>query len=179
MTPQLMQRNAIRYESQKWPDGVVPYVIDWSFSEYERGFIAHAFEIYHEKTCVRFVPRSRGQHNYIHIIKGVGCSSSVGMVGGRQDVSLGQGCIYVGIILHELMHAVGFMHEQSRADRDSYVTIDFNNIAQGNHYNFRRYGQNEVDHLGTNYDCNSVMHYNAYAFALVSNLFVSNSNNHQ
>ena len=54
----------------------------------------------------RFVPRTN-QRDYIHIQKGQGCSSSVGRVGGSQQVSLGRGCVYKGIVEHELMHALG------------------------------------------------------------------------
>ena len=65
------------------------------------------------------------------------CSSSVGRVGGQQVLSLGNGCLYSGIVQHELMHALGFWHEQSRTDRDSFVTILVNNIIPGLAYNFK------------------------------------------
>jgi len=60
----------------------------------------------------------------------------VGRVGGAQTVSLGHGCIRYGTIIHELMHAAGFWHEQSRWDRDSYVTINWSNIWAGMAFNF-------------------------------------------
>ena len=57
----------------------------------------------------RFVPRTN-QRDYIHIVKGSGCSSSVGRVGRGQQVSLGRGCVYKGIVQHELMHALGIYY---------------------------------------------------------------------
>ncbi|RXG70391.1 Zinc metalloproteinase nas-13 [Armadillidium vulgare] len=80
------------------------------------------------------------------------CSSSVGRVGGKQTVSLGAGCVYFGIILHELMHAVGFWHEQSRADRNDYVRINWGNIRNGMEYNFQKYDWTIIQNLGVNYD---------------------------
>ena len=51
-----------------------------------------------------------------------------------QELSLDNGCIWdwaKGITQHELLHAMGLHHEQSRSDRDDYVTINFNNIQAG------------------------------------------------
>ena len=55
----------------------------------------------------------------------------IGRQGGQQDVSIGNGCQYKGTVIHEMMHAAGFFHEQSRRDRDNYITIYWQNIMSG------------------------------------------------
>ena len=84
------------------------------------------------------------------------------------QVSLGTGCVYTGIVIHELMHATGFWHEQSRADRDSHISINWSNIKAGMEFNFLKYDLNKIDHLGAKYDTCSVMHYSGGAFAKVN-----------
>nr|CAD7444994.1 unnamed protein product [Timema bartmani] len=126
----VLERNAIRDLGLRWSHGIVPYVISASFSVYERSVIAAAFLDYHQHSCIKFVPRTT-QQDYVYLLKGAGCSSAVGRQGGSQQVSLGPGCLYKGIIVHELMHAVGFWHEQSRGDRDHFVTVLWDNIQRG------------------------------------------------
>ncbi|XP_071548913.1 hatching enzyme 1.2-like [Panulirus ornatus] len=157
-------RNAMMNLDERWVNGVIPYVISGTYEKKERAIIAAAMRNYHDQTCIRFVPRT-GERDYIHIIKANGCSSSVGRRGGAQAVSLGLGCIYVGIVMHEFMHAAGFWHEQSREDRDDYITINDYNIQTGMEYNFQKYRWGRIQDLGVNYDLGSIMHYGAYAFA--------------
>ena len=59
----------------------------------------------------------------------------IGVQGGMQDISIGHRCDSHATIIHEMMHAVGFFHEQSRRDRDNYVTIYWNNIQDSKSVN--------------------------------------------
>ncbi|CAB3410375.1 unnamed protein product [Caenorhabditis bovis] len=160
-----VQRNAVRQTYLKWEDGRIPYTISSQYSSYSRSKIAEAIEEYRKKTCIDFAPKSAGDLDYIHIVPDDGCYSLVGRIGGKQPVSLGDGCIQKGIIIHELMHAVGFFHEQSRADRDEYVKINWSNVEAGLQDQFDKYTLNMIDHLGTKYDYGSVMHYAPTAFS--------------
>jgi hypothetical protein len=51
---------------------------------------------------------------------------------GHQDLSLqAPNCVHHGIVIHELLHALGFAHEQTRHDRDAYVHVYYENIQGG------------------------------------------------
>lgn len=69
------------------------------------------------------------------------------------------GCGRVGVIVHELAHALGFWHEQSRTDRDDHITIVKENIHPLMLRNFKKYGHDLTDPLGVKYDYDSIMHY--------------------
>ena len=38
------------------------------------------------------------------------------------------GCVYLKVVVHELLHSLGFMHEMNRPDRDDYVSMVWSNI---------------------------------------------------
>ena len=65
----------------------------------------------------------------------------------------------MGILVHELAHALGFWHEQSRTDRDEHVKIIQANIHPLMMRNFRKYTHQLTDPLGVEYDYGSIMHY--------------------
>ncbi|UYV68859.1 hypothetical protein LAZ67_6001294 [Cordylochernes scorpioides] len=119
--------------------------------------IRKAMKYFKKNTCIRFVPRKK-QVDYIYIDAGNGCYSSLGRDGGRQIVSLGEGCESFGTILHQLNHAVGFDHEHSRSDRDDYIEILWDNIDEGGKDHFGKLEPHE-NKLLTPFDFDSIMLY--------------------
>lgn len=60
------------------------------------------------------------------------CYSYVGRRGYSQTLSLDrQGCLYHSTVQHELLHALGFHHEQCRSDRDGHIRVLWENIQPG------------------------------------------------
>lgn len=94
-----------------------------------------------------------------------GCWSYVGLIPDRtyQEINLGVGCLNRRIVHHELLHALGFWHEQSRPDRDEHVRIIWENIDDGLEDQFQK--AVEVYSRGSAYDVGSIMHYSSDAFA--------------
>lgn len=142
---------------------MVPYVIGREFSSYERQVIDGAAKAFAGQTCIRFIPRTN-ENDYIMIVSKTGCYSALGRTGGMQELSLNKdGCIYGGIAQHEMNHALGFQHEQTRSDRDSYVRINWENIIPASAYNFDKH---DTNNLNTPYDYSSIMHYGKDAFSI-------------
>nr|BAU29957.1 hatching enzyme [Syngnathoides biaculeatus] len=163
-------RNALKcwQKSCLWRRGAdgyvrVPYVVSREFSEQEKRMIERAMRSFHGSTCVRFVPRGN-EFDYISVENREGCFSALGRQRGRQVVSIKRrGCLYHGIIQHELLHALGFYHEQTRSDRDGFVRINWGNVEPAMAHNFHK---QDTDNLNTPYDYTSVMHYGRTAFSV-------------
>uniref|UniRef100_A0A183CQ35 Metalloendopeptidase n=1 Tax=Globodera pallida TaxID=36090 RepID=A0A183CQ35_GLOPA len=83
------------------------------------------------------------------------CYSQVGKTGGKQELSLGRGCLFNETITHELMHSLGFWHEHSRADRDEHIMIRWANILPGMDSQFDIVSSAIQDTLGEPYDYRS------------------------
>uniref|UniRef100_A0A4W6FIS5 Metalloendopeptidase n=1 Tax=Lates calcarifer TaxID=8187 RepID=A0A4W6FIS5_LATCA len=140
----------------------VPYVIANHYSSRERSIIERGLQSFHSVSCIRFVQRSN-QRDYLSIQSNNGCYSYVGRRGYAQTLSLDrQGCLYHSTVQHELLHALGFNHEQCRSDRDQHIRILWENIQSGWEYAFDKIN---TLNLNTPYDYNSVMQYHRYAFS--------------
>ncbi|XP_078617116.1 meprin A subunit alpha-like [Branchiostoma floridae x Branchiostoma japonicum] len=170
---QSQSKSAIRSERKKWPkneDGIViiPYVIASREEYLERHLnqIEAVMKEFAARTCLHFVPRTN-QHSYLRIRKARTCSTTVGRKGGPQNVNLNGACAKrKGSIQHELMHTIGFLHEQSRSDRDKHIKVLWDNIKTGRKANFKAAGVKGYTLLGLPYDTRSVMHYGPKAFSL-------------
>jgi hypothetical protein len=156
-----MSAVAVKNSSHLWPGAVLPYEIDGSVSNESRSHIQWAVgEAASAGLTLR--PRDVGDRDYLVFRDvGEGCSSYVGRVGGPQAVNL-TGCGR-GSVLHEVLHAAGFLHEQSRGDRDQFVTIMWDDIIDSQRSNFEVRGQSAED-IGP-YDYASIMHYSRDAFS--------------
>ncbi|XP_069479370.1 hatching enzyme 1.2-like isoform X2 [Ambystoma mexicanum] len=145
----------------------VPYTLSTAFNSDEQAVIASAIQEFTTLTCIRFVARTV-EIDYIQIKSVDGCWSYLGKVGGPQDLSLLKGgCVTKGIAQHELNHALGFVHEQTRSDRDQFVDIIWKYIPQAVVVNFEK-AEPETNNLGIMYDYGSVMHYGSFAFTNTS-----------
>jgi hypothetical protein len=154
-----------------WPKGAVPVVIDNSMRENKTtdGVILYqnamqAIKELNAKTNLRLVPHTN-QKDYIRIVYSAdttyGGLSPIGRKGGEQIIYITRSS-NVKTVMHELLHSLGFWHEQSRYDRDNYITIDMTNVPPDQRHNF----QIEPGSPTSPYDYKSIMHYHAFAFAL-------------
>jgi len=163
-----------------WPNGFVPYcfeTFEWD-GELEPIFLDDQIEnitlalrkISRDVPCIKFKKVAEGYHGS-HLIftptGGSGCYSSVGRdkLGRGQYVNLGSpACLAVGTIIHETLHSLGAVHEQSRPDRDHFVSILLENVQPGREANFRKKGNETFNSRNTPFDYQSIMLYPSDAF---------------
>jgi hypothetical protein len=147
----------------RWPRCLIPFEINHPNPQLIRDAIRH----WEQRTPIRFVERNANNANnfpnFIVFEERDGCWSFVGMQGGRQVISIGAGC-GLGAAIHEIGHAAGLWHEQSREDRDQFVRIIWANIDPNQQHNFNQHIA-DGDDVGQ-YDFVSIMHYPRTAFSI-------------
>ncbi|XP_037553648.1 high choriolytic enzyme 1-like [Nematolebias whitei] len=145
----------------KWPKSgnnvYIPYEISSVYTHTESNIILEGLKSFEWSTCIRFVPKTSKDRDYIYFESQEGCWSFVGRQGQKQYLSLQRrGCLYYGTVQHEVLHALGFHHEQCRSDRDKYIRVYTKNIIKGEKDSFRKVPTNNLE---TPYDFFSVMQY--------------------
>jgi len=150
---------AISGSQFRWPGCRIPYTIDPALPNTAR--VTDAIAHWEAKTRFRFILRTT-EADYVTFRPGSGCSAQVGRRGGQQFVNLASSCS-LGNTIHEIGHVVGLWHEQSREDRDSFVSIQWANITAGYEHNFNQH-ISDGDDIGS-YDYGSIMHYPRNAFS--------------
>uniref|UniRef100_A0AAF5I3F3 Metalloendopeptidase n=2 Tax=Strongyloides stercoralis TaxID=6248 RepID=A0AAF5I3F3_STRER len=128
-----------------------------------------AMEILKNNTCVTFKKIDQVPENESGIIfkEGPYCESLVGKKDGNhsQEISLSKECQEDPlIILHELGHALGLVHEHARNDREKYISIDRSQLNQIGLDNFHSFIHKTYLSYDTEYDYASLMHYGPYTF---------------
>lgn len=156
----------VRFYWDKWAsNGRIPYE---SFSSHPKSsLIQDAINHINTRSGIKIclVPKTSSDTDYIRFVNNEdACYSPVGKQGGANVINIGPRCSF-GNITHELLHSIGLWHEQSRRDRDTYITVNLANISDPTlTHNFDKVGWLAGEHLG-NYDFGSIMHYGRTAFA--------------
>jgi hypothetical protein len=161
-------------QGPRWPGGVIPYEYDGNVSQANRALFDAAMAEVESYAAVDFVPREVFHPSWLHIQNSGANNAPIGLRPGQGIVNILNWNVQY-IMVHELFHVLGVYHEQSRTDRDSFVTINFSNICQtccqdsnGNpaacNFNFDR-----EDLSGTFgvYHFDSIMHYSRTAFTSI------------
>ncbi|MFM9995167.1 MAG: M12 family metallopeptidase [Phycisphaerales bacterium] len=110
-----------------WGLGIVPYAFAANVSAANQQAMLNTMAMIEQRAGVDFREHG-GDPNWIVIQDSAFNNSPVGVQGGWQIINIADWGNPI-IMAHELYHSLGFRHEQSRPDRDTFVTINTGNIC--------------------------------------------------
>jgi len=175
-------RGAEKSKFGRWPDGIVPFKFDDTVNDDDKAAIRAGINEVEKHTCIRF-PDFTNEEHYLTTRRSGACNPNQGWGSassyvGRTYPSISPQPLFtsagscwdanngahVALWVHEIMHALGVMHTQTRLDRDDYITVHQDNIDPNRFNNYKMCSDNECNAHGLPYDCQSTMHYRDYFF---------------
>ncbi len=150
---------AINDFSRRWEYGIIPYVIQSGHGKIND--IQAAIDRVSAETHLTMKPRTN-EEDYVFFAISTKLNSAVGRQGGAQTINISSGAS-TGNVIHEIFHAAGMWHEQSRCDRDNHLDVHWGNIKDGYAHNFNKHCSDGIDM--SNYNYGSIMHYGPKFFS--------------
>ncbi len=160
------ENRASGIDSRKWPNATIYYKF-YNGNSTQRNTFKTATAEWTKKTNLKFVDITSYSLNRVgyHIavyFNQTGNNSQVGFQNTGSGSTPGQrlnlSSNLVGVILHELGHAIGMEHEHQRSDRDDHININFNNLRP----EFRTFFNTKdsyVNRIASGFDHLSIMNY--------------------
>jgi hypothetical protein len=149
-----------------WKDGIIPYYLKGEFSDTDIQNIEAAMHAWEQVCGVRFEKvKPRSSAYAIIRVTQQEWYSSIGENNSQCRMIFGRWYSNIGVIEHELGHCLGLVHEHQRPDRDSYVTVFWDNILSGKEFNFDVMDNPLYVEQEFTYDYESIMHYAPNAFS--------------
>ncbi len=149
---------------RKWTNNTVVYRTE-GLSQSVMNELQKSMDEWENKTNIRFKERTN-ESTYVTISSnGRSCNCGVatlGANGSRGFIRLGAKTTAV-VIIHEIGHTLGYIHEQNRLDRDDHIIINFENIQQGAEDQF--FKSRTATLVTRDFDINSTMMYGSYTFS--------------
>lgn len=164
-------RNVFTDATRLWPNGEVPFIFDDNVPAFTKIELLAAMQeiemsIYSgNKICVMFVPRT-SEPDYLHIswTSGTSGSTSIGRVGGRQEMTVNSaGGRGHDDNLEILLMVMGVIPEVMRPDRNTYLNINIDNAISSSP--FRVLTGTGTSSFGQSFDYESLVLGNPYQYA--------------
>lgn len=151
-----------------WTEGKMHFCIESNVPQELKTVILQAVKTINELNIVNLieVPENYndGPMSIFTFSRSDTCTSGYGMEDGPNNlIRIGKSCKH-GNILHEILHALGFLHEQVNPTRDSHLFSDRVRTAAADQYTY------ESAKALTKYDVNSIMHYGSYINSICDSL---------